>query len=68
MNYEKEYKEALERAKRLRNSKYQTMNAKRVAEEIFPVLAESEDEKFREYIIKCCEECIKPNNFCYTNN
>lgn len=51
MDYEKEYKEALERAKRLRDSKYQTMNAKRVAEEIFPVLAESEDERIREWLV-----------------
>lgn len=51
IDYEKEYTEALERAKRLRDSKYQTMNAKRVAEEIFPQLAESEDEKIRKALV-----------------
>lgn len=55
IDYEKEYTEALERAKRLRDSKYQTMNAKRVAEEIFPVLAESEDERMRKAALEGIE-------------
>ena len=58
IDYEKEYKEALERAKRLRDSKYQTMNAKRVAEEIFPVLAECEDERIRKFLVKHVSEWI----------
>lgn len=55
IDYEKEYTEALERAKRLRDSKYQTMNAKRVAEEIFPQLAESEDERMRKAALEGIE-------------
>lgn len=60
MDYEKEYKEALERAKRLRESKYQTMNAKRVAEEIFPQLAGSEDERIRKWIYNMVENLGYP--------
>lgn len=57
MDYEKKYNEALERAKRLRDSFYQTMNAKRVVEEIFPELAESEDERIRKAIVATIEQC-----------
>lgn len=67
MDYEKEYKEALERAKRLRDSKYQTMNAKRVAEEIFPVLAESEDERMLRTIIRGFENWQSHGNLTFNN-
>lgn len=51
IDYEKAYIEALERAKGLRDSYFQTMNAKRVVEEIFPELCESEDERIRKELI-----------------
>ena len=31
-------------------------------EVMFPVLRESEDEKFRKYILECCKECIEAND------
>lgn len=34
----------------------------KVAEEIFSVLEESEDEKFMKYILKCCEETISADD------
>ena len=51
IDYENKYKEAMEIAKLLRNSKFQTMNAKRVVDEIFPELADSEDERIRKAIV-----------------
>lgn len=60
MDYEKKYNDALERAKRLRDSFYQTMNAKRVVEEIFPELAESEDEKIRKWLYNMVENLGYP--------
>lgn len=57
MNYEKKYKETLERAKECHTdglSLHQPV--KEVLEHIFPELAESEDEKIRKciaYIVKC---------------
>ena len=50
MTTEEKYKAALERAKRLRESEFQTMNAKRVVDEIFPELAETEDERVIKWI------------------
>lgn len=54
MNYEKAYKEALERAKNLRKDAIdmgESIRAKQ-CEIIFPELAESEDEKIRKALIR----------------
>ena len=55
MDYEKAYKEALERAKNGKWDEYTPIS--RVLKEVFPVLAESEDERIRKEII----ESIKGN-------
>ena len=52
MNYEKKYKEALERAKTIRFGNPQSGTANVVCEEIFPELRESEDEKNRKWILE----------------
>ena len=53
MNYEQKYKEALERAKKYVNIDEDSTQVytKGVVEEIFPELAESEDEKIRKSLI-----------------
>ena len=50
MNYEEKYKEALERAKRL-HSEPTGETERIVCEQIFPELAESEDERIRKWCI-----------------
>ena len=56
MDYEKLYKEALETGKALhKNGAYRLL-----MEEIFPELAESEDEKIRKALIEHCKNQAKP--------
>ena len=60
MDYEKAYKEALERARTIHDAEFSTYKA--TMEEVFPELRESEDEKIRkeiEYIIQTYRDnCI----------
>lgn len=51
MDYKKKYMEALERAKKMLASKRSVIVEKQALETIFPELAESEDEKIREWCI-----------------
>ena len=54
MDYEKKYKEALERARQIQNTPYTAHwdVMKEVVEDIFPELKESEDEKIRKELIQ----------------
>ena len=54
MDYEKKYKEALERAKKYFNPVYPLAD-KTLVEEIFPELAESEDERIRKWLVELVE-------------
>ena len=72
----KAYDEALENAKKLRddcqreldktdkNSQLASILRAGISavEMVFPQLTESEDEKFRKYILQCCKECIEAND------
>lgn len=60
MDYEKKYKEALEKARKLYDDAKVLEYTQDMEdyETIFPELKESEDEVFRKYILKCCEETI----------
>ena len=60
MNYEKEYNEALKRAKRFYDSNTNE-GYRQIFEEIFPELAENEDERIRKRIIEWIEEIRKCN-------
>ena len=62
MDYEKAYKEALERARDYykANIKLGKADENLVLEDIFPELKESEDEKIREQIISFIEEYGNP--------
>ena len=66
MDYEKKYKEALERAKRFMSIRDVSPEedpfivAKELCEEIFPELAESEDEWIRKEIIKFIQDFCNP--------
>ena len=51
MDYEKKYKEALERAKQFSEKPY-LEDSKGIVEYIFPELKESEDERIREWLIR----------------
>lgn len=51
MNYEKKYKEALERAKKAKNNVGFNAQTHKVLDIIFPELKESEDEKIRKWLI-----------------
>ena len=64
MDYEKKYKDALEKAKEVYNRKDATDGGKLILESMFPELKESEDEKMREMAIKAiyapeAQSCIK---------
>lgn len=69
MDYEKAYKEALERAREIikdyekRGLKEQLFYAKEDLEGIFPELQESEDEKIRKGIIRCVKGNMPDNDF-----
>ena len=52
MDYEKKYKEALERAKKTLEKSSAKDEAKLVVEYFFPELAESEDERIRKWILE----------------
>ena len=51
MDYEKAYKDALERARKMMNSKRSVVIGKQALETIFPELRESEDERIRKMCI-----------------
>lgn len=53
MNYEEKYKQALERARYYHSKDYMLINS--AIENIFPELAESEDERIRKAIINSVE-------------
>lgn len=64
MDYEKKYKDALEKAKEVYNRKDATDGGKLILESMFPELKGSEDEKMREMAIKAvyapeAQSCIK---------
>ena len=64
MDYDKKYKDALEKAKEVYNRKDATDGDKLILESMFPELKESEDEKMREMAIKAvyapeAQSCIK---------
>ena len=64
MDYEKKYKDALEKAKEVYNRKDATDGGKLILESMFPELKENEDEKMREMAIKAvyapeAQSCIK---------
>lgn len=54
MNYEKVYKEALERAKNLYSGVHK--GCKEVIENVFPELAENEDERIRKELVAFFKE------------
>ena len=58
--YEKKYNEALKWMREL----YPGLHGatKEDAEHYFPELTESEDEKFRKYILRGCKECVEAND------
>ena len=51
MDYEKAYKDALDRARKMMDSKRSVVIGKQALETIFPELSESEDERIRKEII-----------------
>lgn len=61
-NYEKKYKEALERARALNEGKTTGAFGETVCEYIFPELKESEDEKIRKDLIRFIKNWKDPNN------
>lgn len=63
MNYEKAYKEALERAKESLKDGTISSNTISYIEEIFPELKESEDEKIRKWIIENIQETLDVDGF-----
>ena len=58
----KAYDEALEKAKVWKEKSGMPKSKQGIIDDIFPELAVSEDEKFRKYILKCCEETIQAND------
>lgn len=60
-DYKEKYEMALERAK-IELSADTTQGTKNVLMTVFPELKESEDERFRKYILKCCEETIQADD------
>lgn len=65
MDYEKAYKEALERAKRWADGTLQPERTtpQGVCEAIFPELAESEDERIRKEILDFIKLCLSRTDF-----
>ena len=63
---EKAYKEALERAKAYHSDLTRLHHPREIVEEIFPELAESEDERIRKAIIATIEQC--PDDFLNPKN
>lgn len=65
MDYEKKYKEALERAKVIYQGSYKPDTAATIAEtlqNVFPELCESEDERISKEIIKYLEQTVPHNH------
>ena len=60
MDYEKKYKEAIERAKQFSEKPY-LEDSKGIVEYIFPELQESEDERIRKSLI----DMLKNDEKCY---
>lgn len=56
MNYEKKYKEALEKARQFSEHPLEE-DSSSIVEYIFPELKESEDEKIRKYLLKLADRC-----------
>ena len=56
MNYEKKYKEALEKARQFSEHPLEE-DSSSIVEYIFPELAESEDERIRKYLLKLADRC-----------
>lgn len=65
MNYEKKYKEALERARQFSEHPLQEDSAD-IVEYIFPELAESEDERIRKWLIDWAKAVNWSNQFSVT--
>ena len=63
MDYEKAYKEIFNKAKTLHKMAVETnyKNTSMCLEELFPELAESEDEKIKKFITECIQELRKAN-------
>ena len=59
MDYEKAYKEALEKARGFMDFYKDNPAQAQKFIDIFPELAESEDERFRRYIIEVCESSLE---------
>jgi len=57
MNYEKEYKEALERARVWKEKSGMPKNKQSILDDIFPELRESESERMKKELIKFLQEC-----------
>lgn len=55
------YDKAVEKARQEYNAT-ENVERKQWLEELFPQLNENKDEKFRKYILKCCEETIQAND------
>ena len=66
MDYEKKYKEALERASKLRfQNPFDTVS--QMMEHVFPELKESEDERIRKALVKLFQDCGDTDiEFCNT--
>ena len=56
MNYEKKYKEALEKARQFSERPLEK-DSSSIVEYIFPELTESEDERIRNYLLKLADRC-----------
>jgi len=63
MNYEKVYKDALERAKDMMENKCSSEHTKTVCQDIFPELAESEDERIRKELIDIVQKSYEFGGF-----
>lgn len=63
MDYEKKYKEALERAKGKIKEVGDNEGRKRIIRDIFPELRECDDERIKEKILRKMRACQKESNF-----
>lgn len=59
MDYEKKYKEALERARKWYNDSHITIGLKGNLKDIFPELAEPDDERIRKILIDYFDDANK---------
>lgn len=65
MDYKERYEQALERAEELLDSPRTCFDIEQL-KDIFPELAESEDERIRKALVKQFGGCIKDEEFCHT--